>query len=1155
MKKFISVMIIICIIAAILPVYASNQIVYTPDLNAKFTVDKDSNVKVYSQNHNAYKTGGNNGCDISIDTSVSSDSDGKSLKLTTPTWKTNQFDEGRTKLYNAFGNDALTDADKGTYTIYGKVLLGKSLTGKSEEKLTVQVMGNAGDYNTKPLGNKTTINMNTTSWTPFTLEYEITDENVSGQVGTLAFITTSIYSKEGEQSFYYIDELKVIKGSADALVETPLETAVSVYKPDLNAKFTVDKDSNVKVFSQNHNAYKTGGNNGCDISIDTSVSSDSDGKSLKLTTPTWKTNQFDEGRTKLYNAFGNDALTDADKGTYTIYGKVLLGKSLTGKSEEKLTVQVMGNAGDYNTKPLGNKTTISMNTTSWTPFTLEYEITDENVAGQVGTLAFITTSIYSKEGEQSFYYIDELEVFKGTNINKEETPSAPVIPSTPVNNEIKISINGEYKTFDQMPVIVEGRTLVPMRGIFEALGMEVNWDDLSKTAIGKKDGKEIKITIGSTTAYVNGEAKTLDVGAQIINSRTMVPVRFISESLGAKVDWDGDLKTVYIQLATVLRRNVPKSTLNTGKDLNNLVYYGDDRNPDEVVAALPEGEVLISNEDLFSFKGLKSLEGYGKAEIVEVSHENFNKAYRVTMEKVPGTPYSTQLTFSVPKKFEKGDVVLMTAYMRTIDGGLNETDCGEAQFVLEQDGGYYSKALQGSMTPGKDWTKAYFACEINRNDFLDATRVTIRLGYHVQTIEIAGFSLINYKNKVKIEDMPNTVSYSGGEKDANWRYEANERIEKIRKGDINVIVKDKNGNLVPNAKVDVNMYEHEFKFGTSVYQAVLENEEYKNAITSLFNGAVFEVEHKWNEYEKDPSLSKRMTDLLKSNGVKHIRGHFWFPSRKGAYTPDSSQFPQDLPSLYDNKDAFFERVKNHVLRVGNAFKGEYCHWDVMNEITKNPALVDQYGAEYMKLLYETSRQVDPNTKLYVTETGINRAGSEQYVGFTKHVDTLVNNNIPFDGIGIQGHLSTFDSPQVWYDMIESLYQKYGKEISITEFDMDTDNEDAQANYTRDILIATFSNEHVDGFYMWGFWDGIHWLGNAPVYKKDWTLKKSGEQFIDLVYNKWWTNESGTTDENGEFNVRGYYGDYDITVTLNGTSKTVSVPCYKGNDNTIYITLD
>ncbi|MBR5518489.1 MAG: hypothetical protein IKV86_05610, partial [Clostridia bacterium] len=61
--------------------------------------------------------------------------------------------------------------------------------------------------------------------------------------------------------------------------------------------------------------------------------------------------------------------------------------------------------------------------------------------------------------------------------------------------------------------------------------------------------------------------------------------------------------------------------------------------------------------------------------------------------------------------------------------------------------------------------------------------------------------------------------------------------------------------------------------------------------------------------------------------------------------------------------------------------------------------------------------------------------------------------------------------------------------------------------------------------------------------------------IDLVYNKWWTEETGVTNENGEFKTRGFFGDYDITVTLNGISKTVSTSCYKGNDNTITIVID
>ena len=114
------------------------------------------------------------------------------------------------------------------------------------------------------------------------------------------------------------------------------------------------------------------------------------------------------------------------------------------------------------------------------------------------------------------------------------------------DDEIKILLNGNALTMDQPPIIVEGRTLVPLRAIFEGLGASVEWDDATKTATGIKDGKEIKITINNTTAFVDGSAVTLDVPAQIVNSRTLVPVRFISESLGEKVDWDGNTRTVII---------------------------------------------------------------------------------------------------------------------------------------------------------------------------------------------------------------------------------------------------------------------------------------------------------------------------------------------------------------------------------------------------------------------------------------------------------------------------------------------------------------------------------------------------------------------------------------------------------------------------------
>lgn len=116
--------------------------------------------------------------------------------------------------------------------------------------------------------------------------------------------------------------------------------------------------------------------------------------------------------------------------------------------------------------------------------------------------------------------------------------------------DIKVYIDGKLQSYDQPPVIKNGGTLVPMSGIFKALGAEVLWDNQTRTASGVKGNKIVSLTIDSKTAQIENEgAKTsinLAQPAQIINGRTMVPIRFISESLGAKVDWDGATRTVAI---------------------------------------------------------------------------------------------------------------------------------------------------------------------------------------------------------------------------------------------------------------------------------------------------------------------------------------------------------------------------------------------------------------------------------------------------------------------------------------------------------------------------------------------------------------------------------------------------------------------------------
>lgn len=111
---------------------------------------------------------------------------------------------------------------------------------------------------------------------------------------------------------------------------------------------------------------------------------------------------------------------------------------------------------------------------------------------------------------------------------------------------IKVLVNERPILFDVAPVLSNNRILVPARYIFEALKAEVNWDDKSKEVIIKGEDKEVRLSINNTTAYVNNVEVQLDVAPIIINGRTLIPLRFVAESFNTEVNWNKDTQTVSI---------------------------------------------------------------------------------------------------------------------------------------------------------------------------------------------------------------------------------------------------------------------------------------------------------------------------------------------------------------------------------------------------------------------------------------------------------------------------------------------------------------------------------------------------------------------------------------------------------------------------------
>ena len=114
------------------------------------------------------------------------------------------------------------------------------------------------------------------------------------------------------------------------------------------------------------------------------------------------------------------------------------------------------------------------------------------------------------------------------------------------HDRIRVTLNGRELKLDAEPIIADDTTLIPLRNVLEELGLTVDWDQSTQTVTAEKDDVNLSLKIGSTKAMANGKDVTLLTAPIISNDRTLVPIRFIAESLGLNVDWNGDTKTVII---------------------------------------------------------------------------------------------------------------------------------------------------------------------------------------------------------------------------------------------------------------------------------------------------------------------------------------------------------------------------------------------------------------------------------------------------------------------------------------------------------------------------------------------------------------------------------------------------------------------------------
>ncbi len=553
----------------------------------------------------------------------------------------------------------------------------------------------------------------------------------------------------------------------------------------------------------------------------------------------------------------------------------------------------------------------------------------------------------------------------------------------------------------------------------------------------------------------------------------------------------------------------------------------------------PEGGLAMLPADSIAGYKLSAPATLATMQQIAVTDMPFNQALRIQIKSASAQVWDAQIIASTTVDVKAGDALLLMVYVRG-SSTVNETGEVNATAYLQRSSGDFYKVVAAALNAGSNWRQFLIPVKADVTIPAGQHQFVIHLAYYAQTIDIGGIALLNYRNTIPVDRLPQTkIEYGGQEPDAPWRAEATARIDLLRKADMQVKVVDSSGAAVPDVDVRVRMTRHEFGFGSAVAAdginaAGPDGDKYRWFIPHWFNKVVLENDLKWPQWEANRSRALNALAWLRDNGIDRVRGH-------NLVWPNWQYLPSDLQRLAATPDALRARVLSHIDEEAGATKGQLVEWDVLNEPHTNTSLQQVLGDPEMAVWFQAASKADPGPVLYVNDYSILSAGGldqGHQDGYFNIIRKLIDWGAPLGGIGMQGHFGAqlTPVPRVW--QILDRFSQFGKPIQITEFDIDLGDEAVQGAYMRDFMTAVFAHPSVSGFMMWGFWEGRHWKPRAALLRKDWSLKPNGAAFLDLVFGDWWTDVRGKTGGDGVFNIRGFKGTYSVEVTSGGVTKTV-----------------
>lgn len=539
----------------------------------------------------------------------------------------------------------------------------------------------------------------------------------------------------------------------------------------------------------------------------------------------------------------------------------------------------------------------------------------------------------------------------------------------------------------------------------------------------------------------------------------------------------------------------------------------------------PKGKDLV-NKDRLKFVNAK-----GEFSNIEKSKDdNGNLQFLVETKTEPKFIYNCTTKIPINAKGSKKGTVFLLSFKAKTETSSSETGEAKALFIFKQ-----AKDFKGNIdytqSFSSEWETYYLPFEADRFIKKENLGIVMQYGYRPQSFKMKDIKFEVFPEGTTLESLPKTeIKYIGMEADAEWRKEANQRIEAIRKGNFKVqFIKD--GVAMTNKDVNIKLVNHAFPFGAKLdAEDVTKNsDDYKN-FKKGFNNVVLGNDLKIKAWSKEHKREQTLEALsiLKADGIP-VKGHVlvW---------PGFQYLTKGFRENKDNPDKLTELIETHINSILDGTKGQVTHWDVVNEAYTNNDLQKITGGEQILFnAFKTVAQKQPRVKRFTNEYGIISKGGmdtqkqQWYYDYIKRLDENTGGLV--QGIGIQSHIgSDLTSPERVLEIL-SFYATLGKQISISEFTMDVQDPKVREQYTRDFMIAAFSHPNVSEFLFWGNTEDAR--KKCDIFTIDNEIGIMGKAYFSLVHDAWKTNINEKTSENGMISGRGFLGTYEYSFVEDG----------------------